>query len=353
MQTYFTELPSPSLKHRAHKYTSKKFVNGKWQYFYDDISGIIDRGKRQIEFNKAYNQVEKTFSKKPESLEEAISGAAKRVERQYNANKAYNNVENTLQDIRDLGRVGRMALDEAVKNGAKKVQSVVNNARTGVRVAKGTITGGVANTLNSARRYYNTNVTGKTYKDRAAEYTRQRDSELANRSKVANRDAKFASRYNQERNEAVSAHANASRAYKNAVSENRKANNKLASAIRRPDKQNVNNAASAAQYGVNYTKHRLDEATANVQNAYKSKTAAVKTANAAVTKAARSGANSKSGGLDAKVAKANYDYETKSLAGKATRAAKKTKKFVSNTTKNIADTFREAASKAKKKKKSK
>lgn len=50
MQTYFTELPSPSLKHRAHKYTSKKFVNGKWQYFYDVITG---RSKYRKQYNTA------------------------------------------------------------------------------------------------------------------------------------------------------------------------------------------------------------------------------------------------------------------------------------------------------------
>lgn len=39
MQTYFTELPSPSLKHKAHKYSMKKFINGAWRYFYYDVTG--------------------------------------------------------------------------------------------------------------------------------------------------------------------------------------------------------------------------------------------------------------------------------------------------------------------------
>lgn len=39
MQTYFTELPSPSLKHKTHKYSMKKFINGAWRYFYYDVTG--------------------------------------------------------------------------------------------------------------------------------------------------------------------------------------------------------------------------------------------------------------------------------------------------------------------------
>lgn len=37
MQVYFTELPSPSLTHKDHKYTSKQYKNGRWQYFYDNV----------------------------------------------------------------------------------------------------------------------------------------------------------------------------------------------------------------------------------------------------------------------------------------------------------------------------
>lgn len=42
MQTYFTELPSPYIAHRSHKYTSKQYKNGKWYYWYNTkVTGKI------------------------------------------------------------------------------------------------------------------------------------------------------------------------------------------------------------------------------------------------------------------------------------------------------------------------
>lgn len=259
MQTYFTELPSPSLKHKAHKYTMKKFINGAWKYFYD---GALTGNIYKYQAHRAESNMNRN---------------AKQATKEYDIyNKRIKEMKehNAIQDAKD-----QAAIDKA-KESAAKIRSkyfkrgFVNELRYLAAKQSGQNTGPILN----YRRYNNS--------------FEQIDNKRANdKISKAEKDALRNTIGRAQSEKAIT------RAYDASLAANR---------------------SRVKKYSDQYV---------DAVKAYKRRSLAGMT-----------------------YAAAKKVMKTKRSLGET---AKKTKKFVSNTTKNIADTFREAASKAKKKKKSK
>ena len=249
MQTYFTELPSPSLKHKAHKYKTKTFARGRWRYFYDYV--LTGRGQKR---HAAYNREDADYWKSEEDQARRDAGHWKSAElkKKYlqKADAAhYNRVKNETRAYNQEQNYKNYTLAGKAEEAAKKVKN-----------------------------YIDTSVTGKYYKGERAKY--------ANEARMDKDSVK-------EYNDRFSGNNTEFNKYKY-------------------------NPGYADDNGKWYTLGQRwaseDSRNYHVNNA--------------------------------KAAKANRDYETKSLFGKVERTARKTKE-------SIADTFKKAASKAKKKKKSK
>lgn len=249
MQTYFTELPSPSLKHKAHKYTSKKLVNGKWQYFYDYV--LTGRGQKR-DAAQARKLADSYRSEEDTRRHGARYWSHPEITKEY-LKKAY----------------------DAHENRVKYETQAYNNEQN---YKNYTLGGKMENAVKKAKNYIDTSITGKYYKG-------ERDG-YAHKARIDKDSVK-------EYNDRFSGNNTEFNKYKY-------------------------NPGYADDNGKWYTLGQRwaseDSRNYHVNNA--------------------------------KAAKANRDYETKSLFGKVERTARKTKE-------SIADTFKKAASKAKKKKKSK
>lgn len=210
MQTYFTELPSPSLSHRAHKYTMKTYNNGKWQYFYDTITGrkqyrdaYYTAAKKRNEIVSTANANNASNSKK---IGNAIQGKVKVLnniirtdlqnEARYQKQKAAGmNTDGIMRDRQYAKELGRRdyirankRLNDAVRIAAGQSRSAESMARAqdAKRAAAQRkyemsvperLSRSIKNKAKSAKKFVDTNITGKTYKDRAETFKSLKEKE--------------------------------------------------------------------------------------------------------------------------------------------------------------------------------
>lgn len=210
MQTYFTELPSPALKHTAHKYTMKTFKNGKWKYFYDTITGrqkyrdAYDKAKKgyystmsnNILDNKTSEErIKKATRNTNKKLTEASIAGFSQGLRIYNAKQRGENTNNLYSQANESAKLWDHEVkkarakqyDEVRKaSGLKRSQESIMRAQDAKMAAAKRnyemsvperLSRSIKNKAKSAKNFVDTNITGKTYKDRAETFKSLKEKE--------------------------------------------------------------------------------------------------------------------------------------------------------------------------------